>query len=194
MCGAYKKEIDGWDQALRQWQSDFNVQVRRPAAAPRAACGLREHVRFAQMASAHPCDCTRIAPRWGAASIAKMRYTGTSWLHEHASALPSCTRHAQVLEPLGMFVKTRSRCTAYWTSNGEGGTFKNRMYGRWLAFALNPQQAAVLKAQVGDWACVCVRARGGGVELVVWRMLRATWKCATKEMTMFGCQVKLFNP
>ena len=88
---------------------------------------------------------------------------------EHASALPSCTRHAQVLEPLGMFVKTRSRCTAYWTINGEGGTSKNRMYGRWLAFALNPQQAAVLKAQVGDWACVCVCARawgGGGTRCV----------------------------
>jgi len=56
-------------------------------------------------------------------------------------------RIEEVLEPLGMFVKTRSRCTAYWTSNGEGGTSKNRMYGRWLAFALNPQQAAVLKAQ-----------------------------------------------
>lgn len=52
-----------------------------------------------------------------------------------------------MLIPLGMFVKTRSRCEAYYSGNGEGGVSKSRAYARWLAFALNPQQAAVLQAQ-----------------------------------------------
>jgi hypothetical protein len=46
-----------------------------------------------------------------------------------------------------MHVKTRSRCTAAYAGNGEGGVSKHRSKGRWLAFALTPQQAAILKSQ-----------------------------------------------
>eukprot|EP00762_Andalucia_godoyi_P008353 ANDGO_07380.mRNA.1 hypothetical protein EMIHUDRAFT_124914 len=72
-CGKMRANIEEWDSAFRNWQSDFNTEV---------------------------------------------------------------------LEALGMFVKTQSKCDVFYDRNG-----KHRIVERWLAFAMNPTDAEILRAE-----------------------------------------------
>jgi hypothetical protein len=66
----------------------------------------------------------------------------------------------QILQHCGIYVKTQSRCVAVYVSTGQGVS-KQRYTERWLAFALEPEEVAKLKAEAhvsGDIEdCGCCR-------------------------------------
>jgi hypothetical protein len=73
--------------------------------------------------------------------------------------------NSQVLQPRGMYCKTQSKCDAVYVyqsnGNGAGSTRKERYTERWIAFAMNPEEANLLYNEphvfgdLEDWTCCC---------------------------------------
>lgn len=70
----------------------------------------------------------------------RRRHEIEAWDHELRAWQRDFNR--EVLQPLGMFVKTQSRCDVMQDRNG-----RHRRIERWLAFSLTPDDSAVLESE-----------------------------------------------